>query len=115
MRDATKVFPTAVSVPTTNSPGHETRPRFRVNAGGRTAALSRGIADAILSHPRPQRLRHDNAAIGLLIVFHHGNQCPADGNRRAIERVNELRPLFPFLANADVEPARLVVGAVAGA
>ena len=40
---------------------------------------------------------------------------PGDGDGGAVQRVDEVRSLFPFAPEADVQPPRLVVGAVRGA
>src|SRR2546426_3633187 len=68
-----------------------------------------------LAHPLPQRLGNNNAAISLLIVFEDRDQRPAHGDRGAIESVDKLRSFFTLFADADIQPPRLVVSAIAGA
>ena len=53
--------------------------------------------------------------IGLLIVLQDRHQRSTDGDRRAVERVDEVRALLPAQFVADVQPPGLVVGAVGGA
>src|SRR5690606_22628654 len=55
--------------------------------------------------------RHFDAAIGLLIVFENGDQRAADGEARAVQRVDELGLAF-FVAEARVHAARLEIAAV---
>ena len=49
------------------------------------------------------------------MVLYHRDHRPANGDRRAIEGVDEMRPFFPFDFIACIQSARLIVGAVAGA
>ena len=50
--------------------------------------------DPVLPHPRPQDLGHDDRAVGLLVVLHHGDQAAADGDGGAVERVDEAASPF---------------------
>src|SRR5262245_1145286 len=103
IREATYVFPTAVSVPTTNNPAHAVRRApLRLPCGVRRVmeltsdmAICRlSWAHAVLTHPLSQDLWHEDTAVSLLIVLNHRNQCPANRDRRAVERVNKLRSLL---------------------
>ena len=46
----------------------------------------------------PQHFGHVDAAVGLLVVFQDAIIARRDGDRRAVERVDELRPLFAWLS-----------------
>ena len=70
---------------------------------------------SVFADPFPQRFGDQNRAVGLLVVLQDGDDRAADGDGRAVERVDELRAFFAFHFVADVEPAGLVVGAVRGA
>src|ERR1700680_486888 len=72
------------------------------------------LADAVFPDPGAQDFGHDDAAVGLLIVFENGDDGPRDGDRRAVERVCELRPFGLGRLEANRQPARLIVGAVRG-
>ena len=56
-----------------------------------------------------------DAAVGLLIVFQHRDHAAADGDRRAVERVDEVRPFFALVLEANAQPPGLIVGAIGGA
>src|SRR5207248_2603229 len=72
--------------------------------GKRTRNVERSArADAVLTDPAAQHLGHEDRAVGLLIVFQEGDQRPADGDRGAVERVDEVRPLLPRYLAADAE------------
>ena len=58
--------------------------------------------DPIDPHPTAQRFGHHDATIGLLVVFENRDQRPADGDRGAIERMDEVRPFLPFDSVADI-------------
>ena len=75
------------------------------------AGVSNGVG---IDHDPPTALglRDFDGAIGLLVVFEHGDQGPTDGDRGAIERVDEACPFFSLDLVADVESPGLVVGAV---
>ena len=58
---------------------------------------------------------NQDRAIGLLVVFQDGHQGPADGDRGAVERMDQLRSFLARVFVANIQPAGLVVGAVGGA
>src|SRR5690349_2843348 len=70
---------------------------------------------SIFANPFAERLRYENAAVGLLIILHDRNERPADGDGGAVECVDELRSFFAFFAEANVEPPGLIVRAVTSA
>ena len=51
-------------------------------------------ADAVLAEPRPQHVRHDHRAVGLLPVFEDRQNGPRHGDGGAVERVDEARALL---------------------
>ena len=59
-----------------------------------------------------QDFRHDDAAIGLLVVFHHGNHYPRQGQAGAVQGMDELGLGIRGGAVADVGPPRLEIAAV---
>ena len=67
---------------------------------------------SVLADPRPQHFGDDDAAVGLLVVLQDRDQRPREGDRGAVERVDEPRALLLWRLVADVEPAGLEVGAV---
>ncbi len=72
------------------SPSREQlRRRFR--GGGVTTITS---TNTLFSNQITQHLGHDNGTIGLLVVFQDRDHGSADGNRRAVQRVDEMRPFF---------------------
>src|SRR5436189_55920 len=90
-----------------DSPGH--RPGERQLPFRRFLLWPR--PDAFLAHPRLEDLWNLDGAVGLLVVLQDGQDGPGDGDRGAVERVDEARPLLTWRPVADVEPAGLVVGA----
>src|SRR3972149_7539334 len=64
------------------------------------------------THIRSQDIRNYPAAVFLLVVFKYGEESSADCQSGAVERVDEDRPAFLFLAVADLRPARLEIFAV---
>ena len=77
--------------------------------------ISRGGLSRSLPIQRRSASGTQDRAVGLLIIFQDGDQGPADGHGRAVERVDERGSLFALLAIADAQPPGLVVGAVRGA
>ena len=71
------------------------------------------LANLLDPHIRLQDFRHEDAAVGLLIVFHDRDDRAAARDGRAVERVDELGSLLAFGLVANLEPAGLIVGAVA--
>src|SRR3546814_13301406 len=62
---------------------------------------------------RPQRRRHLDAAIGLLVVLHHRDEAAADRHARAVQGMHEAGALFlPSGAEARLHAAGLEVAAV---
>src|SRR3546814_12527680 len=54
----------------------------------------------------PQRRRHLDAAVGLLVVLHHLDEAAAAGHARAVQGMHERRALFlPHGAEADIQAA----------
>src|SRR5688572_12665139 len=72
-------------------------------------------ADPLFADPAAERLGHNDGAVRLLAVLENGDESAAHGDRRAIERVHEVRALFALALEANVESARLIVGAIRGA
>src|SRR6516225_5904379 len=81
----------------------------------RVSAMWISGPNPLLPHPRPQRIRHHERAISLLIVFQNGQDraCHRDGC--AVERVDKARPFLPGHLVANTEAARLIIRAVGGA
>ena len=72
-------------------------------------------ANALFSDPFAQHIGDDDRPVRLLIVLENRDNRAADRNGGAVERVDELSALFAFGFVANIESARLVVGAVRGA
>lgn len=63
--------------------------------------------DAVQPHIRPQRLGHQNTAVGLLVVFQNRHPSAADREATAIQRMHKLRLAFAFAPEPYVRPSRL--------
>ncbi len=89
---------------------HGPSPFRRTHAAGFTSRTDHVFADV-----RAQDLGNVDPAVGPLVVLQDHDQGPAEGDGRAVERVDEPRSLLARRAIADIQPARLVIGAVRGA
>src|SRR3546814_5552673 len=63
----------------------------------------------------PQRLRHGDAAVGLLVVLHDGDEAAADRHAGAVQGVHEAGAFSTFRPEARLHAARLEVAAVRAA
>src|SRR5262245_43167285 len=68
--------------------------------------------DHVFTNVGTQDLRNVDPSVGPLIVLQDHDQGPADGDRRAVERVDEPGSLLTGGAIADIEPASLVISAI---
>ena len=64
------------------------------------------------AHEVHEFFRNGDAAVGILVVFEHCREGPADCEARAVQRVDVLGMLGDGVAVADVRPSRLEVFAV---
>ena len=77
------------------------------------AGAAMGSADRLdAAHVGAQDGRHGDASLLVLEVLHHRDERAADGDARAIQRVDVARALLPGLAAAGVHAPRLEVAAV---
>ena len=103
----------------------------KIEANDRTDAAVRAIKLGILDcrigqrqlrwfqtigpHPRPQRFRNRNAAVGSLMVLENRDHRATGRDGGSIERMNEVGSFLPGRLEPHVQSTSLVVGAVAGA
>src|SRR6266403_5810559 len=69
-------------------------------------------SDAFLTYRRLECFGYQNRAVCLLVILKDRHKSPAHGDRRAVQGVHETCSLLPWNFVADIEPARLVVGAI---
>src|SRR5215469_7111106 len=89
---------------------------MRMRAADRSIGRSNISADRLHpAHIGLQRVGHGDAAILLLIILQDGDEGAADGDARAVERMDEARPLPLLRAKAPIHAPRLEVAAIGAA
>src|SRR3990170_4064131 len=87
------------------SSGRRERRDRRTAASGLSGPLTPDDVQAV--HVGPHRVGDDDRPVLLLIVLEDGNQRPADGQPRAVQCVDELRPAGAARPEPDARPPRL--------
>lgn len=76
----------------------------------RTALSSQAVCP---THIGLQRIRDQDGAVCLLVIFHHRDQSSPDGQARTVERVYQLRLAALRITPAGLHAPGLKVGTVA--
>lgn len=70
------------------------------------------LDDVDAAHPRTQNFGDDDGAIGLLVIFHHGDESTRQSQTGSIQRMRELDLAAIGWAILDIGAASLEIGVI---
>src|SRR6185437_15545580 len=91
------------------------RARARSMPGGLRAGSTIALQDFETAEIGPERCGKNDRAVGLLVIFEHGDERAPNSEARAVERVDEARALARLGPEARIHAPRLILAAIGAA